>query len=191
MASLTLRIEMSDPSRSWNARWSVDGRTIGDVIPVFGLQGRAVLDVGKRFLDLFADRQVRPMADPEYLRAMGRTLLETWFAPALDQLMPALDAGGPRGLIFRTNDPAILDLPWELIEITPGLPIGCDAGWSVNRGALDSEAASSGAPRPGPLRVLFLASAPIEQHQLDYESRRGLDAPSLRGRQGRDDRPFR
>ena len=95
MAALTLRIETSDPSLSWIARWSVAGTAVGDAISITGPKAQAVLDVGKRFLDLFNDRRGRPMADPEYLRAMGRTLFDTWLAPARDHLKPALDAPGP------------------------------------------------------------------------------------------------
>jgi hypothetical protein len=95
LAALILRIERSDPSPSWIARWSVAGTAVGDAIPILGPQAQAVLDVGKRFLDLFDDRRGRPMADPEYLRAMGRTLFDTWLAPARDHLKPALEAPGP------------------------------------------------------------------------------------------------
>jgi len=174
MAALTLRIEKSDPSPSWIARWFVDGTAVGDAVSITGPQAQAVLDVGKRFLDLFVDRRGRPMADPEYLRAMGRTLFDTWLAPARDHLKPALDAPGPRDLILQTDNPALLDLPWELIEVVRGLPIGCDAGWSLRRASLGQMGSHFGPARPGPLRVLFLASAPIDQHQLDYEREEDL-----------------
>ncbi len=174
MVALTLRIEASDPLPSWKAHWSVDATAIGDAITVVGPQAQTVLDVGKRFLDLFGDRRGRPMAEPEYLRAMGRTLFDTWLAPAMDQLKPALDTLGPRHLILQTDDPTLLDLPWELIELTPGLPIGCDAGWSLWRTSLGQAVLFTGRARPGPLRVLFLASAPIDQDQLDYEREEDL-----------------
>ena len=166
MPTLTLQI---DANR--RARWSVDDRPIGEPIEVAEPMAGAVDEVGRRFQALFGE-ETRPVDDPESLRAIGRTLFDAWFAPAWPAIMASPATNGPRELILRSHDPALLDLPWELVELTPGLPIGCDAAWSLRRASTPD--ASPGKPKPGPLRVLFLAAAPIDQDQLDYEREEDL-----------------
>ena len=62
----------------------------------------------------------------------------------------------------------MLNLPWELVELAPDLPVGCDAASAGRSPSMDATAAAV-AFRPGPLRILFLASAPTDQGQLDFE----------------------
>jgi tetratricopeptide (TPR) repeat protein len=174
LTALTLRIHPSNPSPSWTAHWSVNGTAFGEAIFIAGTKANAVLDVGSKFVDLFGVGRGRPMADPDDLRAMGRTLFDTWLAPAQDRFNLALEAPGPRELILRTDDPALLGAPWELIELSPDLPIGCDAGWSLRRVSLGQADVSAGPVRPGPLRLLVLTAAPIDQDQLDYEREEDL-----------------
>jgi hypothetical protein len=86
-------------------------------------------------------------------------------------MRPLLDGrlgSGPHELFIRTMDPSLLNLPWELIELLDDLPLGCDASWSLRRTPLKLLAAD-GALEPGPLRILFLAAAPVDQPRLDYE----------------------
>jgi hypothetical protein len=147
MASLTLNIQASNPSPGWQGQWSIDGLSVGNPIDVAGPGAKAVVDVGRRFLALFGQGN-RPLADPEHLRAMGRSLSDAWLAPVRNALEPALNVPGPRHLILVGDDPALLDLPWELIEITPAC-----------RSAATPSGRSSGPPSrwvnhpgPGPAR---------------------------------------
>jgi hypothetical protein len=91
MASLTLNIRASSPSPGWQGRWSIDGRPVGIPIDVAGPGAKDLGDVGRRFLALF-EQGNRPMADPEYLRAMGRSLSDAWLAPVRDALESVLNA---------------------------------------------------------------------------------------------------
>ncbi len=74
-----------------------------------------------------------------------------------------------RDLIIRSADRRVLNLPWELVELAADLPVGCDAAWSLRRSPVAKLSPAGGPLRPGPLRILFLAAAPVDQAQLDYE----------------------
>jgi tetratricopeptide (TPR) repeat protein len=169
MATLTLDIRpgAGSPPAGWQGTWAVDGQPVGDPIPPAAAADAALAAAGRRFLGRFEHRGARPLVDPDDLRADGRLLHDRWFAPAWDSLKTRLGPG-PHELLVRSPDPAVLNWPWELVELFPPLAVGCDAGWSLRRTPLD--ALSPDAPlAPGPLKVLFLAAAPTDQPQLDYE----------------------
>ncbi|HEX8203149.1 MAG TPA: hypothetical protein VF590_21920 [Isosphaeraceae bacterium] len=167
MPTLTLTLDALDPPPGWRARWSLDDRPIGPPIEVAGAAAQVVPDLARRFLDLFEGR-ARPLVDPEALRAIGRGLFATWFGPAWGAVRARLEQG-PRELLIRGTDGDVLNLPWELVELNPDLPVGCDASWSLRRTPRDRLAPADGPLEPGPLRILFLAAAPIDQVALDYE----------------------
>ncbi|HMH48714.1 MAG TPA: tetratricopeptide repeat protein [Candidatus Acidoferrum sp.] len=98
---------------------------------------------------------------------MGRVLFDTWFAPVWDTLGPRVRSG-QHSLLIQSAEPAVLNLPWELVELGDGLPLGCDAGWSLRRTSLPALAFNTSFD-PGPLRIVFLASAPLDLAQLDFE----------------------
>ena len=167
MSTLTLTIEALEPPPGWRARWSLDDRPIDPPIEVAGAEAQAIPDLSRRFLELF-EGHVRPLVDPEALRAIGRVLFATWFEPAWESVQAQL-APGPHELLIRGTDRDVLNLPWELVELSPDLPVGCDAAWSLRRTPLDRLAPVDGPLEPGPLRILFLAAAPVDQAALDYE----------------------
>ena len=164
MAALTLRFDTSG-----KARWYVGDTPVGGFISLEPT-GSKTLEVGNRdFLAIFEAHDRRPTVVPEQLRSIGHALSDLWVAPALKHLRPGIDAPGPHSWTIRSDDPAVLDLAWELVEFSPGLPVGCDPAWSVSRASLATAASNGHALRPGPLRVLFLAAAPTDQDHLDYE----------------------
>ena len=103
------------------------------------------------------------------LRALGEGLKQAWFAPRWADVEANLEGPGPHDLLIRSGDPRILNLPWELVELLPGLPLGCDAGWGPRRMPASGAAPGHVALTPGPLRILFLAAAPTDQRRLFYE----------------------
>ena len=174
MAKLTLRIDPDDPPPGWKGRWSVDGRPAGELIPVAGPAARSLADLSRRLLSLFeqggtAERKPRPFTDPEALRAIGRELFKTWFEPAWAAVKARPGSAGPHQLLVQSVDHDVLNLPWELVELDPDRPLGCDPAWALCRSPLTGEPEADGPLRAGPLRILFLASAPTDQAQLDYE----------------------
>ena len=72
-------------------------------------------------------------------------------------------------MVVQSADHDVLNLPWELVELDRDRPVGCDAAWSLCRSPLTGQLEAGGSLRPGPLRILFLASAPTDEAQLDYE----------------------
>jgi hypothetical protein len=167
-SQLTLQIDAAETPTGWRAQWSRDDQPCGGPIIVQDQAARAIADLERRFLELF-EQGGRPLVDPEALRAIGRNLFATWFAPAWSDAMAQADGPGPRDLLIRSADRRVLNLPWELVELAPDLPVGCDAAWPLRRSAVIGGAQADGPLRPGPLRILFLAAAPIDQAQLDYE----------------------
>jgi tetratricopeptide (TPR) repeat protein len=165
---LMLQIDATETPPGWQARWFRDNRPIGEPITVQDQAARAIADLSRRFLVLF-EQDGRPLVDPESLRAIGRGLFATWFAPAWSAVAADGDGPGPRDLLIQSADRRVLNLPWELVELAPDLPVGCDAAWSLRRSPLKKAAPADSPLRPGPLRIAFLAAAPIDQAQLDYE----------------------
>jgi hypothetical protein len=99
---------------------------------------------------------------------MGSALFDAWFASAWGAIGPRVRSGQHRVLI-QSADPAVLNLPWELVELGDGLPLGCDAAWSLRRTSLPMLPTGGGALDPGPLRIVFVACAPLDLPQLDFE----------------------
>ena len=169
-----LDLQITSIATGWRGEWSVDGRPIGEPIPVEVQAFRAMADLNARFTALFEpgggrERNSRPFAEAEALRAMGGLLFATWFEPRRSLVLADLDDAGPHELLVRSPVSEALNLPWELVELAGGRPVGCDAAWSSFRSPLMKAPAPGGALRPGPLRVLFVAAAPIDQPLLDYE----------------------
>lgn len=134
MASLTLSITALTGEAGWQASWLVDGQAVGQPFPVTGKEAGGVTDLSQRFLALFK-QEGRPLADPQALCVIGRQLFETWCVPVWATISPRL-AAGRNGLLIQTTAPALLNLPWELVELKEGLPLGCDAAWSLRRAPL-------------------------------------------------------
>ena len=152
----------------------VRGGPAGEPISVVGQAARSMEDLSQRFLGLFeeggpAEQKTRPFTEPEALRALGRQLFATWFEPAWPAIKAQLASTGPHQLVLQSADHDVLNLPWELVELDPNRPVGCDAAWSLCRSPLTGQLEAGGSLRPGPLRILFLASAPTDEAQLDYE----------------------
>jgi tetratricopeptide (TPR) repeat protein len=133
-------------------------------------QSQAVRELSVRYGQLFEQRGPPQLAREE-LTAIGAQLFEFWLAPSWPKLSSELGLGDQRILVVGSDRASILNLPWELLRPAAGEAIGADARWSVRRlpwadRALDAAAAQL---PPGPLRVLYMVSAPRDQAELDFE----------------------
>jgi len=155
----------SDTSRSV-ARWSCDDAPLGKPMAVSAASLAELQAVTKELDDAIAARQY--YQDPGTLKSWGRQLFDLFWKPVWP--LPSAASGAKRFLI-RSSDVFFFNLPWELIFLPdrPDLPLGCDADWSILRAPHGTDAKAD-PPDPGPLRLLMMVSAPIDQHQLRYEA---------------------
>jgi hypothetical protein len=175
MTTLTLEIKALAGEPGWSGAWSVDGDAAGETLRVAGEAAASLARLSQRYQGLFAG-DLRPLVDPATLRALGAEIERLWLAPAWAHLRPRVGATAENALVIQSTDGAVLDLPWELVELHPDLPLGCDAAWTLRRlpAATSPAAAAAVQLAPGPLRVLFLAAAPLDQPQLDFEREEDL-----------------
>lgn len=135
MSELVLDIRSLGADAGWQAMWSVDGQTVGAPVTVDDAGAGAVDGLSRRFLEIFEEAgraHRRPRAEPERLRAIGRDLFAQWARPVWADVEGALAATGNE-LLIRSGAREVLNLPWELMELTDGLAVGCDAAWSLRR----------------------------------------------------------
>ena len=168
MAILTLRFDPREiaPGRIV-ARWSIDDRPVGPAIALKEGKAAKFAMLLESYLASF-EQVGRPYVSTDLVAGIGQALFDTWFRPAWGDLGPAIDAAGHRELRIASEDTSIANWPWELVELTSGDPIGCDASWSIAR----EEPGRVLNPLPiraGPLRVVFLTSAPTDRRPLDYD----------------------
>lgn len=166
MTTFVLHLEIPPDGSGWRLSWSADGAPLGAPRVLTGPAMAEVRHAAERFRQPF-EHGLRPLVPPGVLREIGATLERAFWVPAIGRIAPvAVDRA--HELVVESDDIAALELPWELIESAPGVPIGCDRAWRIRR-APESGEAHVRAAAPGPLRVLFLAAAPRDQAQLDYE----------------------
>jgi tetratricopeptide (TPR) repeat protein len=151
----------------WQLHWVCDGQAIGEPIPLEAATLSAARAASRRFLDRFESKH-RPFMDWTELQGLGTFLFDWVLTRVWEELQRHLGAEAHQ-LVLRCDDPDLLNLPWELLELQPGLPVGCDPGWAVIRSSFQPTARPSAPLDPGSLRLLFLAAAPTDQRQLDFE----------------------
>jgi CHAT domain/AAA ATPase domain len=148
-------------------------------------QSQAVRELSTRYGSLFEQRRLPQLAQRE-LAAIGAQLFELWLEPSWQRLSAKLGLGDLRILVIASDRASVLNLPWELLRPAGGEAIGADARWSVRRlpwADRQLETADGELP-PGPLKVLYMVSAPTDQVELDFEREEELLLSAL-GRTGR------
>jgi CHAT domain len=148
-------------------------------------QSQAVRELSFRYGLLLEQRRLPQLAREE-LTAIGAQLFELWLAASWQRLSPRLGLGDQRTLVIASDRASVLNLPWELLRPTGGEAIGADAKWGLRRlpwADRRLEAADGELPA-GPLRVLYMVSAPTDQVELDFEREEELLLSAL-GRTGR------
>jgi hypothetical protein len=128
---------------------------------------QAVRKRAAKLNELF-DSGHRPLDDPVDLANLGRALCDTFLAPFAETLT-ALPAMGPTRLLFSSTDADCLNLPWELLPASEGKFLVADARCAIRRTTHRHLLAGNAQPRALPLRILFVACAPIDQAGLDHE----------------------
>ncbi|MBV9790132.1 MAG: tetratricopeptide repeat protein [Chloroflexi bacterium] len=133
-------------------------------------QSRTVRELSQQFSALFEQRAVPKLAQAAQ-QSLGDTLFAIWLADVWPTLHQRLHPNAPWQLVIASDVPAILNLPWELLRLPPGIFIGSHPLLRIRRFP-QPEHALPERPRalpPRPLHVLFMACAPQDQAALDHE----------------------
>jgi hypothetical protein len=148
----------------------LDGAVVASNQGLTVLQSQAVRELSTRYGSLFEQRRL-PQLAREALAAIGAQLFELWLTPSWQKLSARLGLGDQRILVIASDRASVLNLPWELLRPAGGEAIGADAKWSLRRlpwAERQLEAADGELPA-GPLKVLYMVSAPQDQAELDFE----------------------
>ena len=131
----------------------------------------AVREISRDFGSLFERGGCRPEKDAAAQRALGTRLFSLWLASVWDKIQAGLPSGSSSLLVIASESPEILNLPWELALSPGGDFLGVDPRFSIRRLPSSGKmlATFDGELRPRPLRLLFMACAPVDQPTLDYE----------------------
>ena len=166
----------SPPGSAFTFHVRLDDTVIASNRSLSVVQSRAVRELSVRYGQLFEKRR-RPQLAREALAAIGAQLFEIWLGPSWPALSAKLGRGDTRTLVVASEQAAVLNLPWELLRPGAGMgagageAIGADTSWSVRRVPWTDRLleAAAGALPAGPLRVLYMVSAPQDQQELDFE----------------------
>jgi hypothetical protein len=166
-----LRVDISAHAGGWRFQWHQDGAPVGEPVDVPAHAAKQLSSLGGAIAQAFEHRSADgfarlPLVHTAALDDLGRQLRDRCCGPITEQLA---DGAGAHRLTVVSDEPAALNLPWELLPVGGnGERIGCHKRWGVFR----TPAKVPSPPlmqRGGPLRILFLAAAPTDQKALDYE----------------------
>ena len=148
----------------------LDGKVLASNQGLTVPQSQAVRELSFRYGLLFEQRRLPQLAREE-LAAIGAQMFELWLAPSWQRLSAKLGLGDQRILVIASDRASVLNLPWELLRPAEGEAIGADARWSVRRlpWAGRQLETADGRLTVGPLKVLYMVSAPTDQVELDFE----------------------
>jgi tetratricopeptide (TPR) repeat protein len=133
-------------------------------------ESQSARELSRRYNLLFEQHYAPPLAS-DALKSVGAELFNLWLSRVWDKVREKCPPGSGRLLAVASDVADVLNLPWELLRPAGGEFVGLDAKFNVRRLPWHDRrpAAYTGALRPRPLRVLFMACAPKDQHPLDYE----------------------
>jgi tetratricopeptide (TPR) repeat protein len=169
-AVVTLSISQagSGPQRTFLFHVEVDGEPVA-AKRLTGGDARAVRDLARQYSLLFRGSH-SPYIASEGLQAVGAEMFRLWLEPAWDKVKARV---GSRFclLVVASDVPDVLNLPWELVRPPDGDFVGIDGQFSVRRLPWPDRRLGffNGNLRPRPLRILFMACAPRDAVELDFE----------------------
>ena len=160
MSKLTLKIEALAQKGLKSTIFSGE-RQLGRPTTISPAMAADVRELGQRFRGLFEG--TIPLVRSENLRQFGQRLRDVFFTPVWEKC----ERSSGR-LLIVSADREMLTLPWELIELNEGTPLGCDTAWSLRRTSVESFVPPVALIR-GPLRVLFMTACPVDQELAEIE----------------------
>ncbi|HKV38055.1 MAG TPA: CHAT domain-containing protein, partial [Blastocatellia bacterium] len=169
--SLSIQSAGSPEKPSFLFNISLDGSPVRTNLALSPADRHAVRELSQQFNDLF-ERRGGPSVTAAGLNFIGNRLFELWLLPAWDEIKSRLPhAAQVTTLLIATDIADVLNIPWELLKPAGRDFVGFDARFSVRRlPRFETRLpAFAGQLPPGPLRVLFMACAPLDQAPLDFE----------------------
>jgi len=169
VVALSISQAGSEPQRTFLFHVEVDGEPVAANLALTAGDARAVRDLARQYTLLFGGSH-SPHIASEGLQHVGAELFRLWLAPAWDKVKARVGSR-PCLLVIASDAPDVLNLPWELVRPPDGDFIGIDSQFRVRRLPWPDRRLEpfNGNLRPRPLRVLFMACAPRDAVELDFE----------------------
>ncbi len=148
----------------------LDGQVIVSNQSVSPAESQAMRDFSHRYNILFEQRRQLHIAS-DNLKALGLELFNVWLAKHWDIITAKVQAGTVRLLVIASDAADILNLPWELLHPPKMDFLGFDQKFSIRRLPWPDKILSAfeGQLLPPPLRIFFMACAPRNLPELNYE----------------------
>lgn len=177
---LTVRESGTPAARSYAFTILADGQLLDDrtLTPV---ESQEISEMSGQYRMLF-DNDCRLKTTSDYLEILGAGLFHLFFESSWSQIRAKASSGKIR-LVISTDIPDVLSLPWEIARPPDGALLGFDPGLRILRlpEQLRALPPFEGPLPPGPLRVLFAASAPrqsfdhVGEEESFIKASEGLD----------------
>lgn len=168
--TITLAIKESAGGGSFASHLYVDEEPVATNRTLSPADTQVQRELSDDYLSLFEQPQI-PLVEEEALRTIGTQLFGTWLDDDWGGVEDELSPTAHRRFVVASDVPAVLNLPWSLLQL-PGEdePIGLDPTSSLRlHPAAERLAESNDERRPGPLRVLYSACAPRDAGNLGWE----------------------
>ena len=148
----------------------LDGEVIAANQTLSVADSQTVRELSQQYNALF-ERRYAPGLVSDDLKVIGGQLFNIWLKDAWPPIAARLQAGTRRALVIASEIAEILNLPWELLCPVAGDFVALDQRFTVRRLPQNGRplGASSNELPPRPLRILFMACAPREETQLNFE----------------------
>ncbi len=169
---ITLSIKEADADKQLVFLFHVqlDGEVIVNNKSLSEDESQSARDLSAQYNALFESHD-DPVLLLTELKVLGVELFNLWFKDAWPLISQQLKPGARRTLIIASDIADVLNLPWELIQTQTDTFAGLDPKFTIRR--LPSKdkplAEFASALRPRPVRILFMACAPQDVPQLDFE----------------------
>lgn len=162
---LSIRESGTPAARNYAFTILADGQVLDDRI-LTPVESQEISEISGQYRMLF-DNDCRLKTTSDYLEILGSGLFHLFFESSWSQIKAKV-SGGKIRIVISTDIPDVLNLPWEIARPPDGALLGFDQGLRILRlpNQLRALPQFEGPLPPGPLRVLFAASAP--RQSFDY-----------------------
>ncbi|MBF0456103.1 MAG: tetratricopeptide repeat protein [Magnetococcales bacterium] len=164
-------LQDGEPDTPFRVQLSADGEPLSSEKKVEEARYREVHSISDGCRQLLKSGG-NPALSADTLTSAGIELFDAWFAPFWPQTETYLKThqGTSCHITISSNVADILFLPWELLQFPNGTLPSLDKRFGLRRLPKSSKQPARCCPTlaPGPLKLLFMVSAPTNSGQLDF-----------------------